>query len=834
MTRSFNFEKSGDDAIIAAKRGRKGSFGKASSLVQSHGGSVEMKRTAAGSRSSRASIASTTSKKASNSATNGNLIVGIKRIEFVLPAAAANKTSSSGFKTSPTLRRAWEDVASSSDDDDDQGDHKNAGASSFGARSRNLPATGNNEKAEDSVSVEDLGLPPLREQVFRRARVEKNLEWTSSRRIGPGLYNVGNTCFLNAALQCLSYLPPFVNMLLSKPALAGEKGYGVRTLRGGAFNAMKEMQAHLRLVHCPGRKGAVAPHRIVNNLRKIAKKLRVGRQEDAHEFVRHFVESLQKSCLREAGMKDNATGRLAETTLVHQTFGGYLDSHIKCREMGCGYVSRTYEPFLDLSIDIRRHGDTLEGALGRFTAAEELQGSNKWMCGGCNQKVSAFKGYAIKMAPSVLVVHFKRFSGTRSGKINSFVKFPATLDFSKYMSEKKKRSPQHAAHYQLCGVLVHSGGSMYSGHYTAIVRASSGAWYSMDDSSVSQVGINAVLRQKAYMLFYVRKASAAIGGGKQKAEKASPLAKGDVVEEDTGVLAAAGEDEIMLASAIKKSAGISEELSSGATVHKRLLFGDFLSPIASSVAEEEEEAKALQVVKPQPRLDPKVAESLFLRKMKRLMRPADKRYKKEISYVLDQRRLLKRLIAIGGIPWVHAAHRAACLNAVARVHSQKYTIAYKNAEEVARSSANAAAQELAEKQALLENSSKSKLSTHPFSSASSPTPSFAARKKKSIRSFAKGDERVVLAKGRGRKKSSGRANWLMSRKNAKRPRSTAFSSASGARYDSWDMELDRGRVKKVKIKEAYDNGGPSRGGSEKKHNRFDLVQKKRMRRIMKR
>lgn len=34
--------------------------------------------------------------------------------------------------------------------------------------------------------------------------------------IGAGLVNCGNTCFLNAGLQCLSHLPPLVNLMLRK------------------------------------------------------------------------------------------------------------------------------------------------------------------------------------------------------------------------------------------------------------------------------------------------------------------------------------------------------------------------------------------------------------------------------------------------------------------------------------------------------------------------------------------------------------------------------------------------------------------------------------------
>ncbi|KAM9167157.1 putative ubiquitin carboxyl-terminal hydrolase 17-like protein 23, partial [Mergus octosetaceus] len=44
------------------------------------------------------------------------------------------------------------------------------------------------------------------------------MDWQETQSVGVGLYNLGNTCFLNATLQCLTYTPPLANYMLSLDA----------------------------------------------------------------------------------------------------------------------------------------------------------------------------------------------------------------------------------------------------------------------------------------------------------------------------------------------------------------------------------------------------------------------------------------------------------------------------------------------------------------------------------------------------------------------------------------------------------------------------------------
>ncbi|CAE1263236.1 USP36_42 [Acanthosepion pharaonis] len=119
-------------------------------------------------------------------------------------------------------------------------------------------------------------------------------------KIGAGLHNLGNTCFLNATLQCLSYTPPLVNHLLSDEHTDSCKQVG--------FCMMCELQVHIR--RCYENSGhAIKPQSILQKLKVIAKHMHFGRQEDAHEFLRYVVDALQKSCLN-GYLKQNYDGTI--------------------------------------------------------------------------------------------------------------------------------------------------------------------------------------------------------------------------------------------------------------------------------------------------------------------------------------------------------------------------------------------------------------------------------------------------------------------------------------------------------------------------------------------
>ncbi|XP_057949288.1 ubiquitin carboxyl-terminal hydrolase 25 [Malania oleifera] len=331
------------------------------------------------------------------------------------------------------------------------------------------------------------------------------------RKTGPplGLKNLGNSCYLNSVLQCLTYTPPLANFCLNfqHSSFCDSASEPADRKRDCPFCILEK-----RIVRSLSMDLTLdAPSKILSCLRIFAEHFRCGRQEDAHEFLRYVIDACHNTCLRlkklqqqrHKGGACNGNGHgngesVNGSTVVKEIFGGALQSQVKC--LSCGAESNKVDEIMDISLDVL-HSSSLKEAMQKFFQPEVLDGNNKYKCEKCKKLVAAGKQMSILQAPNVLVIQLKRFEGIFGGKIDKEISFEEVLVLSSYMC---KVSQDTHPEYNLFGTIVHSGYSPESGHYYAYIKDAMGRWYCCNDSYVSHSTLQEVLSEKVYILFFSR------------------------------------------------------------------------------------------------------------------------------------------------------------------------------------------------------------------------------------------------------------------------------------------------------------------------------------------
>ncbi|EGG22430.1 peptidase C19 family protein [Cavenderia fasciculata] len=150
-----------------------------------------------------------------------------------------------------------------------------------------------------------------------------------------GLQNLGNTCFFNSVLQNLTH----VNML--RDAFLEFPGEEKSTIKSTNQMTMEMHHFFLKMYKQPS--SIVSPSGLLSEISKKSPRFRGGKQQDSHELLRYLLDGLISE-------EQSASTNKRDPTYIDRIFGGRLISIITC--FHCGNVSKTYEPFLDLSLPL--------------------------------------------------------------------------------------------------------------------------------------------------------------------------------------------------------------------------------------------------------------------------------------------------------------------------------------------------------------------------------------------------------------------------------------------------------------------------------------------------
>lgn len=329
-----------------------------------------------------------------------------------------------------------------------------------------------------------------------------------------GLANLGNTCFMNSSIQCISHTYELNEFLNEK---SYEK-YLKNTPESNIFVEWDKLRELMWSENC-----TISPGGFLSNVHKLAKakdkQIFTGfAQNDLPEFLLFLIDSFHEGIKRPVimnikGNPENEKDELAikcynmiakmykeEYSEIIKLFYGVHVSQILSIDGEC--LRSNPEPFFMINLPIVQgvKHTTIQDCFELYTKKERMEGNNQWYNEDTDTKQDVDKCLSFFSMPEILVIDFKRFD-YQMKKNNIHIDFPIeNLDLSKYVIGYDKESYI----YDLYGVCNHSGSTM-GGHYTAYVKNANGKWYHFNDTRVSEIKETNIVSNKAYCLFYRKK-----------------------------------------------------------------------------------------------------------------------------------------------------------------------------------------------------------------------------------------------------------------------------------------------------------------------------------------
>lgn len=327
--------------------------------------------------------------------------------------------------------------------------------------------------------------------------------------ISRGLINVGNTCYLNSVIQCITHLFLFNNNNINFTI-------DIDINKKNNF-LLKWLQLQNDIVQ-----DTTTPLNISDFINELTKEINKSSyhfdsfdQNDTSEFITILFDLLHnsiKTCKNMVieGNPQNDLDKIALNSMkswiqffkndysyIISSSYSQLLSKTECSL--CKYNTFNYDPIQIITLDNMKLYN-LNELLNNYITPYQLDSNNEWKCDKCHKLTSPIKHNVFWNLSEILIIQFKLYDNFLR-KINKKIQFPIILETEPYNLNYNRDNTK----YKLYGMCCHVSNNRNFGHYYSVCyNKYDHKWRKYNDSNITLLSESNVLNETPYCLFYVR------------------------------------------------------------------------------------------------------------------------------------------------------------------------------------------------------------------------------------------------------------------------------------------------------------------------------------------
>jgi ubiquitin carboxyl-terminal hydrolase 8 len=350
--------------------------------------------------------------------------------------------------------------------------------------------------------------------------VEQLLSYTKTGTGQSRFFNIGNTCYLNSALQVIMHIPEIHKIFTMTESIKATDPDYFNDKDTRFYECFKAIYKGYWEDDC-----LIRPIGIVRYLDNHSY-FPMGEQSDSTEVLTCLIQKIHEIiCVpkKEVSISGCKLDNLSvsewnlhlesKTSQLVDMFWGQYFSQTVCEQ--CGTKSKKFETFHYFTLQAVIDGEedpnspiTLERLFENFRAKKKFDQHNKYQCDKCNCKVdNATNETSVWKLPKYLIIQLKRYYDTDKGvnKANRTLSYPQEFDPSVILSHKDEENKDEEVKqlkYTLHSGVFHHGG-LQGGHYNSFCwNDDTKEWFAFDDEEKMTLAEPFLESRSIYQLVY--------------------------------------------------------------------------------------------------------------------------------------------------------------------------------------------------------------------------------------------------------------------------------------------------------------------------------------------